>query len=136
MVDSAKVRNSIRWQYLTEFMLDVIRAPEGGTQEIPNFPQVALRQFVRQRQEHQYLTASEPNHNPRGAPRSVPGRSAPKYGDSSEYPSGGYSAKPNKYPSTVPIINPTSVTSETPTKGPSHVPNRFPCAKPINMVIE
>ena len=34
--DSDKVRNSISWQYLTEFMLDVIRAPEGETQEIPN----------------------------------------------------------------------------------------------------
>ena len=27
VVESAKVRNSRSWQYLTEFMLDVIRSP-------------------------------------------------------------------------------------------------------------
>ena len=29
--DSEKVRNSIRWHYLIEFMLDVIRAPWQGS---------------------------------------------------------------------------------------------------------
>ena len=36
--ESTKVRNSKIWQYLTEFMLDVIRSQEGGTQEIPTPP--------------------------------------------------------------------------------------------------
>ena len=30
--DSDKVRNSSSWQYLTEFMLDIIRDTYGGTQ--------------------------------------------------------------------------------------------------------
>ena len=57
--ESDKVRNSISWQYLTEFILDVIKARAVGTQEIPT-PQ----------------NTSEPNHNSRGVPRSVPGRTA------------------------------------------------------------
>ena len=38
---SAKVINYQSWQHLTEFMLYVIRGPEGGTQEIPTPQQVA-----------------------------------------------------------------------------------------------
>ena len=66
VVESDKVRNSTRWQYLTEFILYVIKAPKGGTQEIPT-PQ----------------NTSETNHNPRGAPISVPVESAPGFGESS-----------------------------------------------------
>ena len=33
--ESDKVSKSISWKYLTEFILDMIKYPEGGTQEIP-----------------------------------------------------------------------------------------------------
>ena len=60
-------------------MLDVIRAPEVGTQEIPTPPlpsQVALRQYARWRQGKLHLTASDPNRNPTGAYISIPGSTA------------------------------------------------------------
>ena len=41
MCESSKVINYKIWQQLTEFMLDVIRAPEVGTQKIPTPHQVA-----------------------------------------------------------------------------------------------
>ena len=91
MGESDKVSNSISWQYLAEFVLDVIKAPEGGMQEIPT-PQ----------------TMSDPNHNPRGAPSSMTGSSAPVFGESSGDPSGSPSDKPTKDPYPVPIIKPAS----------------------------
>ena len=91
---------------------------------------------MRRRQKHQHLTASDPNHNPRGAPRSVPDIKSPGFGDSSGYPSGIPSDNPTKYPYPVPIIKSASGPSETPTKHPSYVPKEFPSAKPRNFLIE
>ena len=56
-----KLINPISWQYLYKFMLDVIRALELGTQEIPTLQQLYLRQSVRKFQKHEHLNASEPN---------------------------------------------------------------------------
>ena len=42
-------------------MLDVIRAPEGGTLGIHNPPQVAYCKSARHWKENQQLNASEPN---------------------------------------------------------------------------
>ena len=38
--ESDKVSKSISWQYLTEFILDVTKSPEGGTQDIPTPKQI------------------------------------------------------------------------------------------------
>ena len=80
--ESEKVSNSISWKYLTEFILDVIKAPERGMQEIPTSQ-----------------TTSDPNQNPGGVPSSVPVSSAPGFGDSSGGPSGSNSDNPTKDPS-------------------------------------
>ena len=121
-------------------MLDVIRAPEGGTQEIPTSQQVVSWKTMRQRKKHRKLAASDPNHTPREVPSSGPGRSAPEFGDSSGEPSGDPSGStsdnPNKDPSIVPIINAASMPSEAPTKYPPHVQKEFTNTKPSNMLIE
>ena len=106
-----KVRKPISCQYLTKLILDVIKAPEGGTQETPT-PQ----------------TTSELNHKPRCAPRSVPVRLDTGFGESSGDPSGSPNNKTTKDPYPVPITKPACGSSETQTKDPSHVP--------INMLIE
>ena len=82
------------------------------------------------------MTASDPNNNPIGAPRSVSGSSAPGFGDSSGNPSGISSDKTTKDPSPVSIIKSDSVPSETSTKYPYHVTKEFPSAKTSNMLIE
>ena len=92
--ESDNVSNSRSWQYLTELILDVIKALEGGTQEIP-IPQ----------------TTSDPNHEPRGVPVSMTSRSDPVFGESGGDPSGNPSDNPTKYPSPVSIINPDRVKS-------------------------
>ena len=38
--ENDKVRKSISWQYLTEFILYVTKYPEGGTQDIPTPKQI------------------------------------------------------------------------------------------------
>ena len=121
--DSVKVSKYISLKYLPEFMLDVIRAPEGQTQEVSTPYQVASWQYVRWRQQRRHLTNSEPNHNPMGSPIRVPSSSDPGFGDSSGYPSGSYSDKPTKDPSPLPIIKPASVAIKTPTNDSSHVSN-------------
>ena len=87
------------------------------------------------KQEHQHLTDSDQNHNQRGVPSSVAGRSVPVF----EYPRGDTSRSPNdnsiRDPFPVPIINPTSVPSETPIKDPCFLSKEFPSAKSINMLI-
>ena len=83
----------------------MIKAPEGGMQEIPSTQ-----------------TMLETKHNPRGAPGSVSGRSAPGFGGSIGDSSGSYSDKSTKYPSLVSIIKPAIVSSKNKTKDPSHVP--------------
>ena len=37
-----KVSNSRSWQYCTELILDVIKAPEGRTQKIPNISMTGI----------------------------------------------------------------------------------------------
>ena len=56
--ESANVRNSRSWKYLTGVMLDVIRAPEGGTQEIPTPQQVPSWKSMRRRHKHRHLNTS------------------------------------------------------------------------------
>ena len=87
-------------------------------------------------QEQRHLTASEPNHNPIGAPSSVPGSSSPGFGDSSGNPSEINSDKTTKDNYLVTIINPASVPSETLTKYPSHVSKELKSTKPSNMLME
>ena len=125
MVESDKVRESSIWKYLNELILDVIKAPGGETQEIPTPKKLALWQYKRRWQEHRNLTTSDPNHNPRGAHRSVPVISDPGFGVVSGYPSVILSDKPTNDTSTVPIINIFSAPSENPTKYTSHVPKKF-----------
>ena len=103
---------------------------------MPTPHQVSLRKYVTQRQKHQHMTASEPNHNPRGAPSSMSGSPAPGFGDSSGYTSVTPIYKPTKDLYPVPIIKTTSVPSENPTKYPSCVPNEFPSSNPSNILIE
>ena len=86
-------------------MLGVIRATEGGTQEMITSQ-----------------IAPEPYHSLRGTPRSVKGRAYTGFGDSSGYRSKIPSDNPTKDPSPLPITKPSSVPSESPTKDPSHVP--------------
>ena len=76
MGESDKIRNSRSCKYHNGFILDVIKYPDGGTQEIPT-PQ----------------TTSDPKHNPRGAPSSVPDRPAPVFEETSRDPSGSPSDK-------------------------------------------
>ena len=90
---------------------------------------------MRRRKQHRHLTASDKNHNLRGAPRSVLGRSAPGFVYSSRDPSGITSDKTNKYPSPVTIINKSSGPSETPTKYTSHVTKELKISKPSNILI-
>ena len=90
-------------------MLDVIRAPEVGAQEIPTPQKVVSIKSVRWRQQHRHLTNSEPNHNPIGVPSRVPGILAPVFEDSSGDPSVSPSDNSTEDPSPVPIINPASV---------------------------
>ena len=89
---------------------------------MPTPYKLCSRKSVRRIQQQWHLTTSEPNHDPRGVPSSMPGRSAPGFLYSSWGPSGITSGKPTKYPSPVTIIKPCSVPSETPTKYPSRVP--------------
>ena len=51
LVKSDKVINSSSWKYITEFILDVIKTPEVGAQEIPTPHQVHLWQSMRRCQE-------------------------------------------------------------------------------------
>ena len=81
VVKTERVIKSSSWKYLTELSLDVIKYPEGGTQEIPTPQQVALWKSMRRRQEHRHTTASYPKNNPRLYPISVPGSSAPGFGE-------------------------------------------------------
>ena len=117
-------------------MLDVIIDTEIGTQKIPIPQQVASRKYVRRRQQHQHLTTSEPNHNPRGESSSGPGISDLGFVYSSGYPSGSPSDNPIEDPSTVTIIKASRVPSKTPTKYPYHVPKELPSANAINFLIE
>ena len=82
------------------------------------------------------MTASEPNHNPRGTPISVSGRSASVFGDSSGDKFGIPSDKPTKDPYPVPIIKPYIMPSETPTRNHSCVTREFMCVNLTNMLIE
>ena len=91
---------------------------------------------MRRRQQHQHLTASEPNHNPRGSHSSVTGSSSPRFGYNIGDPGVSPSDNPTKYPSTMPIIKPTSVSSENPTKDLSHVPKEFTSTNPSKILIE
>ena len=50
--------NSISLQYLTEFILDVIKYTEVGTQEIPTTQQVASWASMKRRKEHRKLADS------------------------------------------------------------------------------
>ena len=86
--ESDKISNSRSCQNLTGFMLDVKRIIDREMKEIytllqhpptppPHPLKPASRKSLKWRQEHQHLTDSDPNHNPRGAPDSVPGSSAP-----------------------------------------------------------
>ena len=83
--ESDKISKSRSFQNLTGFMLDVKRVTDMGMKEISTPPQpthpthpsqVASQKSLKRRQEHQHLTDSDPNHNPRDAPDSVPGSSA------------------------------------------------------------
>ena len=95
-----------------------------GRDEINTYPhKISSWNSMRWQQQHSHLAASEPNHNPKSAPISVSGKSAPGFGYSSGYSSGSSSDNPIKDPSPVPITNPASVPSSTSTKYTSHVPN-------------
>ena len=89
--ESDKISNSRSCQNLTGFMLDVKRIIDIEMKEIytllqqqppplptPTHPlKPASRKSLKRWQEHQHLTDSDPNHNPRDAPDSVSGSSAP-----------------------------------------------------------
>ena len=81
-------------------------------------------------------TTPYPNHDPRGAPISVPGIPEQGFGESSEGPSESSSDNPTKYPYPVPIIKTASGPSDTPTKYTLHVPKKLSSANPSNMLIE
>ena len=68
-------------------------------------------------------TMSYPNHNRRGATRSIPDSSDPGFVHSSGDPSKSPSYKTTKDPSPVPISNLSSVRIGTTTNDPSHVTN-------------
>ena len=95
---------------------------EGRKKYLPPPAQVALWKYVRQRQEQQYLNASDPKHTPSGAASIIPCRTDPGFGYSSGDPSGSPSDKPIKDTFPVQVIYPPSVPMETPTKHPSPVP--------------
>ena len=105
-------------------------------QEIPNSQQLVLRQSLRPRQQHQHLTASEPNHNPRGAPSSMSDISDPIFGCSSGDPSGNPSDNPTKDTYPVIIIKSSSLPSETSTKDLYHVPKEFTSANLSNILVK
>ena len=136
MGESAEVSNHRSWKYLTEFMLDVIRAQEGGTQEIPTPQKVDLWKYMRRQKQHRHLTASYSKQNPRVVPRSVPDSSDLVFGGSSGDPSVSPSDKTTIDPYPVPIINPEIVTSETTTKDTFHVTKEVPSANTSNMLSE
>ena len=64
------------------------------------------------------------------------GRSAPRFGHLSGYPSGSTSDNPTEDPFPVPIINPSSVLSETTTKYHYNATEQIPSANKSNMLIE
>ena len=103
---------------------------------MPTSQKVASCQPMRQQKKHRQPTTSDTNHNPRGAPISTTGSSAPGFVDSSGDPSGSTSDKPTRDTSPVTTIKIDSVPSETPTKYIYQVTKEFTSANPRNRLME
>ena len=121
--ESDKVSNSISWKYLTEFILDVIKNTVGGTQEIYTPQRVYSWTSMSRRQEHRHMAASEPKHNPRGMTSSIPGFSAPVFGESIGDPIGSPSDNPRNMLMEYPSGDPTDASSTVPYDKPSSKPS-------------